>query len=143
MEKVIRYILAIVIGFFTLGVIVLIGDTIGHKMYPLPPDLDTENTEAMTVAMQRAPTGALVAVLIAWALGTFVGAWVAARLAPQYKIAMGLAIGVIGIALAVATMLQIAHPVWMWIIGVAEFVPAAYLGAKLAVPGSFSRVPVY
>ena len=75
MEKVIRYILAIVIGFFTLGVIVLIGETIGHKMYPLPPNLDTENTEAMTVAMQRAPTGALVAVLIAWALGAFVGAW--------------------------------------------------------------------
>jgi hypothetical protein len=143
MDKIIRYILAVVVGFLTFGVVVYFGEMIGHRIYPLPPNLDPEHPEALNVSMQKVATGALVAVIIAWALGAFAGAWVAARLAPQRKLAIGLAIGAIGIAAAVRYMLLIPHPTWMWVMGIAEFVPAAYLGAKLAIPGGLSRAPVY
>jgi hypothetical protein len=75
-----------------------------------------------------------VAVLAAWGLGTFAGAWVAARIAPGGQLAFGLAIGVVALLAGVAIMLHIPHPLWMWVLGVGEMLPAAYFGARLATP---------
>ena len=76
--------------------------------------------------------GALVSVVLARAVGARAGAWVAARVAPGGKIAFGMAIGIVGLLGAVAHMLMIPHPVWLWVVAIAEFLPAAYLGAWLA-----------
>jgi len=53
---------------------------------------------------------------------------------PRGKLVFGLAIGTLGLLAAAANMLMFPHPIWVWVLGVAEFLPAAYLGAKLAMP---------
>jgi hypothetical protein len=121
-------VLAVILGFVTFGVVVMIGAHVGHLFFPPPAGFDHHDPEAV----KALPMGTLVAVLVPWALGSFAGAWVAARLAPVAKLAFGLAIGLIGLLAAVAIMLMIPHPVWMWVAAVVELLPAAYLGAKLA-----------
>ena len=130
MNKIGRGILAVVLGFMTLGVTGMLAETIGHAIFPPPAGLDLSDP----AAIGKLPIGALVSVLMAWALATFSAAWVAARVAAGGRLAFGLSMGILGLIAAVATMLMIPHPVWMWAVGVAEFLPAAYLGAKLAAP---------
>ncbi len=134
MGKVFRGILAVVLGFITMGVMGMIVETIGYVIFPPPPGLDPHDPESFAAAMKTLPIGALVSVTVAWGLATFAGAWVAARVAPGGPLAFGLGIGVLGLSAAVATMMMIPHPLWMWVVGVVEFLPAAYLGAWLAMP---------
>jgi hypothetical protein len=84
--------------------------------------------------------GAFVSVLVSWALGAFAGGWVAARLAPSKKIVFGLVIGAFGLVAAIFNMLMIPHPAWVWVVGLAEFIPAAYLGARLALPSPSTAI---
>jgi hypothetical protein len=132
MGKVFRGILAVVLGIITFGVMGMIAEMIGHVIFPPPPGLDPHDQESIAAAMKTLPIGALVSVTVAWGLATFAGAWVAARVAPGGPLAFGLGIGVLGLSAAVATMMMIPHPRWMWVVGVVEFLPAAYVGAKLA-----------
>jgi hypothetical protein len=133
MGNVLPGILAMVVGlvvFFGMG---KIGEIVGQMIYPPPAGLDPSDPALFLAALAKTmPAGAFVAVLAAWALASFAGAWVAARLAPGGHLAFGLAIGALGTLAAIATMLMIPHPIWVWVLGVAEFLPAAYLGAKLA-----------
>jgi uncharacterized protein YacL len=59
------------------------------------------------------------------------GGWVTARMAYRSPITHGLVLGAIFLAAAVVNLLLIPHPVWFWVVGVAVFLPTAYLGARL------------
>lgn len=134
MGKILRGILAVILGFVTLGVVVMIGEMVVHLIYPPPAGFDPHDSASIAAVVKTMPIGTLVSVVVVWALGIFAGAFVAARVAPGSQLAFGLSIGVLGLLAAVATMLMIPHPIWMWVVGVAECLPAAYLGARLASP---------
>ena len=53
----------------------------------------------------------------------------------------GRSIGVIVLIGATANLLMIRHAVWTWVIGLAEILPAACLGASLARGGDRGREP--
>ena len=58
-------------------------------------------------------------------------------MAHRSPIPHGLVLGVLFLAGGIVNMLLLPHPVWFWVLGVAVFLPSAYLGAKLgAAPGS-------
>jgi hypothetical protein len=126
-------ILAVVSGAVTFFIVGVVGEIAGHAIFPSPAGMDPTNMESIKANIGKLPVGAFVWLLVTWALAAFAGAWVAARLAASGKLAFGLAIGTLGLLGAVATMLMIPHPIWVWVLGVAEFLPAAYLGAKLAI----------
>jgi len=128
MGKFLWGILAVILGLVTFGAVVMVGEHVSHLIFPLPAGFDHHNPEAV----KALPMGALVALVVVWGLVAFAGAWVAARLAPMGKLAFSLSIGLTGLVAAVAIMLTIPHPVWIWVVAVVEFLPAAYLGATLA-----------
>jgi len=141
MRKIVRGVLAVILGFVAFSVVVMIGENIGHMIFPIPGGLNPSDPESIKAVMEKLPVGALVAVVVAWGVGAFAGAWVAARLAPGSKLIFGLAIGVLGLFATVGNMLLIPHPTWMWVLGIAELLPAAYLGARLATPSMIRRSP--
>jgi len=128
MGKTLWGMLAVILGFATFGSVVMVGEHVSHLIFPLPAGFDHHDPEAV----KALPMGALVGLVLVWGLAAFTGAWVAARLAPVGKLAFGLSIGLIGLVAAVAIMLMISHPIWIWVVAVVEFLPAAYLGATLA-----------
>ncbi len=138
MNQIFRGVLAFVLGFMTLGVTAMIAEMTVNLIFPPPADLDLSDPAAIS----RLQIGALISVLMGWGLATFAGAWVAARVATVYRLAFGLSIGVLGLIAAIATMMMIPHPTWMWVLGVAEFLPFAYLGAKLVECRTIPPLPM-
>ena len=116
-----------------LGSIIIFGaDFLDQALFPLPPGVNPRDPSALKAAMAHIPVGAFVVVLIGWIIGTFSGALVAARIARRYKVRCGMLVGVLFWGAGIANMLEIPHPLWFWVVGVAIFLPAAYLGTKLA-----------
>ena len=52
----------------------------GHSIYPTPADLDYGNSDVMRAYIDTLPLGALLAVAIAWLVGSLGGCFVACRL---------------------------------------------------------------
>ncbi len=124
------------IGGLVAGLVIWATELIGSQIYPLPPGVNPEDPASLRAAMVDLPLGALLLVLFGWTVGTFAGAWITARRVDRAPIAHGLTLGAFALVGGVVNMLTLPHPVWFWIAGVAVFLPAAYLGARLgASPG--------
>lgn len=87
----------------------------------------------MTTAISQLPAGAFVAVLVAWGLGALAGSFAAVYVSGRD--ALGDLIGVLLGAAAIANLLMIAHPSWMWV-GAAILIP---LGTATGVRNSSAR----
>ena len=129
--KVIRSILAVLAGIAIAGAMIFAAEAAGQKLYPLPPGVDPRDVGALRAVISTLPAGAFVMVLIGWAAGTFAGGFLAAFIARRAPNFHALIVGGIMMAGAIATMIELPHPVWVWIVGLLLFVPAALLGASL------------
>jgi hypothetical protein len=103
--------------------------------FPPPADVDLNDFAVLQELTLTAPIGVLLWVLAAWLIGTFAGAWVAARVAGCCPLVHGLMLGALFLLAAVATLVMIPHPLWFQIVSVLLFLPAAYLGARSAATG--------
>jgi hypothetical protein len=134
----IRALLAIVAGLAVAALMIGLLKPIGHSMYPLPEGLDPFGDPAgFAVAVKKMP-GALVVVLLSWALGTFTGAWLAARIVGRAF--YGLLVGGVMMLGGVNHVISIPYPWWFTVAGILLFLPAAYAGARLATPGSSDSI---
>jgi hypothetical protein len=132
MKSIIRSVLAVLAGVVVAGVVVVAIEAVGHRVYPGPEGHDHE---ALAAYIRTAPPGVFLFVLAAWGIGTLAGAWLAAWLAGRAPVVHGLIIGGLLLLGALANLLMIPHPVWFSVVGVAMFLPAAWLGAKLVNAG--------
>jgi hypothetical protein len=132
MKPILRSILAVSLGFLAGSCLIFVFEQLGMLVFPPPAGMDPSNMESVKAAMAKMPIGAFLSVLLAWCLGTFAAAWVAARVAGRSALVHGRVIGFLFLAAGVLNMLMIPHPVWFWVLGVAVFLPSAYLGAKVA-----------
>ncbi|MEC8930467.1 MAG: hypothetical protein VYB08_03565 [Candidatus Latescibacterota bacterium] len=131
----VRALLAVIAGIAVSRLSIDLLESIGHSMYPRPEGLDPYgDPEGFAVAVKQMPTGALAVVLLAWAMATFIGAWLAARIVgrPFY----GLLVGGVMMLGGVSKIVAVPHPWWFTVIGILLFLPSAYAGARLATPGS-------
>ena len=134
MPPALRRALAVLAGVGVAIGIVFAVESISSRFYPLPPVTSYSDPEAMTAMMSRLPRAALLIVLLGWGLATMAGAWIAARVAGRRQ-GPAWTVGVVLLAAAVFNMLELPHPLWFWIAGVAVFLPAAWLGGRLAGAG--------
>jgi hypothetical protein len=130
-----RSILAVLLGVVVGGLMVAAVEFVSHLIYPPPPGLDPANIEALKTAMANAPAGALLFVLLAWALGSLGGGWLAASIARRSPTRHALIVGAVLMAMGILNMVMIPHPPSFWLAALVLFLPAAYLGARLARPG--------
>jgi hypothetical protein len=134
--RILRSLGAVFAGLLTVVVLVTVGEALGHWLFPMPPGIDTRNTESVRVAMEagKIPLATLASVLVAWLVAALGGSWVAARQAGCAPLAHGLTVGAIELALALALimLLSIPHPLWIWAAALVGIPGAAWLGAWLA-----------
>jgi len=127
-----RHLGGFVAGSATSVIVILAMELLGHALYPPPPGIDWDDNEQVAKAIEEAPKGALVLVIVAWALGTLAGSFVASAIGGSGEVFHGFAIAILMLVGGVTMMLSVAHPAWMWLTGCAVFVPAGLLGAHLA-----------
>jgi hypothetical protein len=127
---VIRALLGVFGGLALAMAMVYVLQGIGQQIYPPPAGLDPADREAFSAAVAAMPLMALVMVLVAYALGTFAGAWVAARIGgrPFYAFLVG---GVMTMA-GMGNLIAVPHPLWFTIVAVLLFLPSAWLASRVA-----------
>ena len=128
----IRFILGILAGIAASLATVIVGEGIGHAVFPPPAGVDLAKPEALKTIIDQLPRGAIVAVLLAWGTGAFIGSGVAARITGRRWAVWAIALAML--LAGFAAMLEIAHPLWFMIASVPTALLPAWLLARLLTP---------
>ena len=126
-----RTLLATLAGLITAMLVIFAVEAAGMLLFPPPAGmrLDTEADLARMVAMSSPAAKAWL--VSGWALGSFIGGWVAARLSARYRRIAAAAVGLLIVAGTVMNAVVIAHPMWMNLLGILLPVPLALLAARV------------
>ncbi|MBI1385244.1 MAG: hypothetical protein GC150_10065 [Rhizobiales bacterium] len=118
--------LAVLAGVAVAFILVAFGEWVGHTLFPLPAGFDLSNPADLDRLIASLPLGAVVSVLVAWSVASFVGGALAAGVSKAALPAW--VVGAVMLAAAGATIVAIPHPAWF----VAATVPAILIPAWLA-----------
>lgn len=133
MHPILRNILAVVLGLVVgsavnMGIIMISGSII-----PPPNGADITTMEGLKSTMHLFGPEHYIFPFLAHALGTLVGAFVAAKIAATNKIKFALAIGAFFFLGGAMNAYMLPAPTWFLILDLAgAYFPMAYLGKKLA-----------
>ena len=109
-----RNILGFVAGFLVAGTLIGGIQHIGHLVYPPPPEMNPNDPASISAYMNKAPTGALLFVLLAWVLGTLAGTYAATRVAQDAPRGSAIAVGIMMLGMSLSMMMTIPVPLWFW-----------------------------
>lgn len=129
-----RTVLAIVVGVIAAMAVILMLELIGMLLFPLPPGTPLASEADLAALVAASPIGKKIWVVMGWALGSFAGAWIAAKVARQRGLIAASAVALLIIAGTVMNAVNIPHPLWMNALGVLLPLPMAWLAARLARP---------
>lgn len=128
MNRTLSVILSVIAG----GIVIALVELVSVNIYPLPEGVDLKDPKQVDAVMHLVPTGALLITLLAWALGSFSAGALARSLAKEVNPGNSLIAGGILMAMALLQLFEFYHPVWFWVAGLAVYMPAAFLGFKMA-----------
>ena len=128
----IRSILGVVLGAFVAVVVIFAIQAASMVVYPLPEGTDRSDAESMKAAISGLPMGAFALLLVGYALGTLVGAWIAATIARRAPVIHGLIVGGLFLIGNILNVSSLPHPMWYVAASVLMFLPVAFVGARLA-----------
>lgn len=120
---------AVVGGMVNMGLIVA-----GAELLPPPAGVDVNDVASIDAHIAEYSVAQLLTPFFAHALGTFVGALVAALVAPQSRLRVALAVGVLFLVGGIMAVSMIpSAPLWFDALDlVVAYVPMALLGARFA-----------
>jgi hypothetical protein len=133
MKTTVRNILAIVVGLIigsgvNMGLIVVSGFVI-----PPPEGADVTSMESLKATMYLFEAKHFIFPFLAHALGTLVGAFVAAQIATNHKMKLALAVGIFFLIGGIMNIMNLPSPVWFNALDlISAYLPMAWIGAKLA-----------
>ncbi len=119
-------------GVLIAGGLVWLVEMIGHSIYPVPPEIDFSDTEAVRAYVAGLPLGAFAFVGGAWFLGSLCGTMAASRLGNAEPKIFAMVVGGFMLAATAFNLAVIPHPLWFAITGVAGIIVAAWLGMTLS-----------
>jgi hypothetical protein len=133
MQPILRNILAVIAGIFigslvNMGIIMISGSII-----PAPDGADVTTMEGLKATMHLFEPKHFIFPFLCHALGTLVGALLAARFAANNHMRFALAIGVFFLIGGITSVYMLPSPVWYTVLDlVGAYLPMGYLGGKLA-----------
>ncbi len=131
MPPLLRNILAPILGFLVGSAVNLGLVKLGQNVFPVE-GLDVNDMDAYAAVIPTLSTEYFIFPFLAHALGTLVGAAVAAWVAASHKLKFALAIGFIFLVGGVVVNYMLTGPLWFTILDiVVAYIPMAYLGGKL------------
>ena len=133
MLKLLRAVLAVVLG-FVVGSAVNIGlITLGPLVIPPPTGADVTTMEGLKSSLHLFEPRHFVFPFLAHAVGTFVGAFVAAALTPGKSVTPAYVVGGLFLLGGIANVFMLPAPAWFNAADLLlAYLPAAWLGHTLA-----------
>jgi len=133
MHPILRNILAVIAGIFigsfvNMGIIMISGAII-----PPPNGADVTTMEGLKATMHLFEPKHFIFPFLAHALGTLVGAFLAARFAANNNSRFAWAIGVFFLIGGITSVYMLPSPLWYTVVDlVGAYLPMGYLGGRLA-----------
>ena len=107
-------IIAMLAAVFSGSSIMILGQYLAHFVYPAPEGMDYNNPEQVSAYMRTFPGYVFAIMILAHQLGTFVAAFVSARVDSPNARKNALMIGVIFMMGGMMNLQTLPHPIWMW-----------------------------
>jgi len=133
MNPILKNILAVIAGVIigmavNMGIIMISG-----SITPTPEGVDTTTTEGLKAGMHLFEAKHFIMPFLAHALGAFVAAFIAAKLAASHKMKFAIAIGVFFLLGGIASVFMLPSPIWFTILDLSlAYIPMGLLAGKLA-----------
>lgn len=133
MKTAVRNVLAVLAG-VVIGSLVNTGlVNIGPLVVPLPEGADVSSMESLRASMNLFTPVNFIFPLLAHALGTLAGAFVAAKFAASHSMQFAIGIGVLFLAGGIAAVYMLGGPLWFILADIlVAYIPMGYLGAFFA-----------
>ena len=134
MNPLLKNILAIIAG-AVIGSVVNGGIiAISSSVIPPPEGADVTTMEGLKASMHLFEPKHFIMPFLAHALGTLVGAFIAAKIAVDHKMKFALIVGILFLAGGITNVLMLPSPTWFTILDIgAAYIPMAYFAGKLVV----------
>ena len=131
MNSVVKNILAIITGWIVGSVVNMGLVNAGHSIFPLE-GVNLNDMDELAAIMPTLDFKYFVFPFLAHALGTLVGAFLAALIAANRKMVFAFVIGGLFLLGGIAVNILITGPIWFTIADIAlAYIPMAYIGGKL------------
>ena len=133
MNPILKNILAILAGLI-IGSIVNMGIVnLSSILIPLPDGVDNSTMEALKAGMLLFQPKHFIMPFLAHALGTFVGAIIAAKIAATHKLKFALGVGVFFLLGGITAVFMLPSPIWFNALDIGlAYIPMGYFAGKLA-----------
>lgn len=133
MNPILKNILAVLAGLI-IGSIINEGIVnIGSTVIPLPEGVDNTTMEGLKAGMLLFEPKHFIMPFLAHALGTFVGAFIVAKIAATHKLKFALGIGVFFLLGGITMVFILPSPTWFNALDLSlAYIPMGYLAGKLA-----------
>ena len=133
MNATVKNILAVVLG-LVLGSVVNMGIImISSSIIPPPDGADVTSMEGLKETVHLFQPKHFIFPFLAHALGTFVGAFLAALIAMNHKMKFALSIGCLFLIGGIINTISLPSPIWFTVLDlVGAYIPMAWLGFKLS-----------
>ena len=128
----IRNILAVVAGLVVANIVNMVLLKLGHAVIALPPGADVNTMDGLKAAMPSFGPEQFIFPFLAHAIGTLLGALVAALIASSHKFTFAMVIGVVSMIGGIVAGIYLQAPLWYDAIDfIFAYIPMAWIGAKL------------
>ncbi len=129
--KLLKNIVALLVGWLGGSAVNMGLVTLGHTIFPME-GVDTNSMEALAEAMPTMEAKHFLFPFLAHALGTLVGAVLAAVIAASHKQRIAMAIGIFFLVGGLMMVYMLPGPVWFTVLDLlVAYIPMAWLGARL------------
>ena len=140
MNPIVRNVLAVIAGFVAASVVNMALIMSSGYVVPPPPGVDMNTAEGIRAAAPLLTPLHYLMPFLAHALGTLVGAFVAAAIAATRKMTFALVMGVIFLLGGIVAVRMIGGPLWFIVVDLAlAYIPTAWLGGRLGTSMSGRR----
>jgi len=126
--SILRSIGAVIAGLVVTFLLVFASEGISHKIFPPPPGMNMSDMVQVKAFVATLPLSALLIVLTGWLIATFVGTWVATKIA-RGPIA-GFILGALLLAVGIANAFIIPQPLWFSITSFVIYIGATVVGVR-------------
>lgn len=134
MSPVLKNILGVIAGVVIGGMVNMGIITISGSIIPPPEGADLTTAEGIKAAADLLEAKHYIMPFLAHAIGTLVGAFLAAKIAATRKFTMAMIIGSFFLLGGISAAYMIPSPTWFIVLDLAvAYIPMAWLGHKLAI----------
>lgn len=134
MNPILRNILSILAGFIGGSAVNMALISASGSIIPPPEGADLSTNEGLIASIHLFEPKHFIMPFLAHALGTFAGAYLAARIAASHKMTFALVIGFLFLLGGIGAVYMIPAPLWYDVIDlVLAYIPMAFIAGKFAL----------